>query len=211
MAFLPFERKGWPRSTHFEHYLEGNCGFSLTVELAAGALRRKLKADGLKFYPTLIHLAARVINGHTEYRMALDKTGKLGYHDVLAPSYTVFHDESKTFSVLWTAYTPDFSRFYQDVLADMAAYADTLSLFPKPDEPATFPLSSVPWLPFTSFSLHLSGSPYLIPILTFGRFVERDGETFLPLALQMHHAVCDGYHAARFVEELQELFNHFNP
>ena len=41
MAFLPFERKGWPRSTHFEHYLEGNCGFSLTVELAAGALSRE--------------------------------------------------------------------------------------------------------------------------------------------------------------------------
>ena len=29
----------------------------------------------------------------------------------------------------------------------------------------------------------------------------------MPLALQVHHAVCDGFHACRFVEELQLLLN----
>ena len=29
----------------------------------------------------------------------------------------------------------------------------------------------------------------------------------LPLAIQVHHAVCDGFHICRFVNELQELIN----
>lgn len=28
-----------------------------------------------------------------------------------------------------------------------------------------------------------------------------------PLAIQVHHAVCDGFHLCRFVNELQDLFN----
>lgn len=31
------------------------------------------------------------------------------------------------------------------------------------------------------------------------------GGTRLPLAVQVHHGVCDGFHVCRFVNELQEL------
>ncbi len=34
-----------------------------------------------------------------------------------------------------------------------------------------------------------------------------DGRIVLPLAVQVHHAVCDGFHICRFVNELQELIN----
>ncbi|MBR5871149.1 MAG: type A chloramphenicol O-acetyltransferase, partial [Clostridia bacterium] len=32
---------------------------------------------------------------------------------------------------------------------------------------------------------------------------------YLPLAIQAHHAVCDGYHIGMFVERLQEYVNNF--
>ena len=31
----------------------------------------------------------------------------------------------------------------------------------------------------------------------------------LPLAIQVHHAVCDGYHVGRFIEVLQEKIRDF--
>lgn len=31
------------------------------------------------------------------------------------------------------------------------------------------------------------------------------GGTRLPLAVQVHHGVCDGFHVCRFVNEMQEL------
>ncbi|MDR4347123.1 type A chloramphenicol O-acetyltransferase, partial [Bacillus anthracis] len=32
----------------------------------------------------------------------------------------------------------------------------------------------------------------------------------LPVSLQVHHSVCDGYHVSRFIEDLQELSNSCN-
>ena len=36
-----------------------------------------------------------------------------------------------------------------------------------------------------------------------GRFYEREGRVLMSLAVQVHHAVCDGFHLCRLVNELQ--------
>ena len=48
---------------------------------------------------------------------------------------------------------------------------------------------------------------FLLPVFTMGKYFERDGKRFLPLAIQVHHAVCDGYHVGMFVERLQGHVN----
>ena len=50
---------------------------------------------------------------------------------------------------------------------------------------------------------------FLLPIFTMGKYFERDGKRLLPLAIQVHHAVCDGYHVGLFVETLQDQINRF--
>ena len=42
------------------------------------------------------------------------------------------------------------------------------------------------------------------PIFTMGKYQEENGRTLLPLAIQVHHGVCDGFHLCRFVNSLQE-------
>ena len=53
------------------------------------------------------------------------------------------------------------------------------------------------------------GEKYLLPIFTVGKFYEQSNRILLPLAVQVHHAVCDGFHTSRFINELQELVNNF--
>lgn len=48
---------------------------------------------------------------------------------------------------------------------------------------------------------------YLLPIFTIGKYFEQNGIIRLPIAIQVHHAVCDGFHVGRFIEELQEAMN----
>ena len=45
-----------------------------------------------------------------------------------------------------------------------------------------------------------------LPIFTLGRYLERDGRTLLPLAVQIHPSAADGFHTARLVRDLEELF-----
>nr|WP_279355025.1 CatA-like O-acetyltransferase [Enterocloster bolteae] len=44
---------------------------------------------------------------------------------------------------------------------------------------------------------------YLLPIFTMGKYYEEGGGIWLPLAVQVHHAVCDGFHVCRFINDLQ--------
>ena len=139
--------------------------------------------------------------------MALDENGSPGSFDQLSPSYTVFHPKTETFSCLWTEYTPDYALFLRRYEEDMRLYGEVEAFEAKPNTPAaSFNVSMIPWQSFSSFHLELPrGEDYLLPIFTLGRYRPVEGKLLLPLALQVHHAVCDGFHACRFVEELQAL------
>lgn len=211
MTLHLIDMEKWPRRQHFHHYLqEARCTYSLTVQLDITELRRRLKERGYKAYAAQIYMLATQVNRFPEFRCSLDDRGRLGYWDEVWPNYTVFHPASETFFSLWTPFSSVFRSFHEAYLADIAACqgdASGLGFSPKGAEPAnSFSVSSLPWLDFSAFNLNLyTEGRYLLPIFTFGRYSEQDGRTLLPLAIQVHHAVCDGFHVGRFVEELQKM------
>ena len=63
----------------------------------------------------------------------------------------------------------------------------------------------LPWMRFEGFNLNIFGDgKYLLPTFTMGQAFVEGEKTLLPLAIQAHHAVCDGYHVSQFVAALQE-------
>ena len=145
--------------------------------------------------------------------MALDEDGAPGFYDLVHPCYTIFHKEQETFSNLWTEYSENFSTFLARYKADLETYGNVLDMDAKPNTPPnTFPVSMVPWTTFTGFHLHLQkGYNYLLPIFTLGKAWEHHGHWKMPLAIQVHHDVCDGFHVSRFVESLQQDLHQFQP
>ena len=79
----------------------------------------------------------------------------------------------------------------------------------KPNIPSnSFTVSMLPWITFEGFNLNLQkGYDYLIPIFTIGKYYQEEERIIVPIAIQVHHAVCDGFHVCRFINELQELIN----
>lgn len=199
---------GWPRREHFRHYMDSvRCTYSLTVQIDITKLRGALKAHGFKAYPTQIYMLAFVVNRFPEFRMGVSEQGEPGYWEISHPSYTVFNDSTKTFSSIWTPYEKSFSSFYAACLGDIQQYSQAAAFAPKRGEPPNiFTVSSVPWIDFTSFNLNVYGDgAYLAPIFTIGKYVEQGNKTFLPLAMQLHHSACDGYHAGQFIQALREM------
>lgn len=203
MKFTLIDREHWARREYFDHYYaQAPCTYSAVFQLDISRLRR----EGLKLYPTMLYHIAGEVNRREEFRTAWNAAGQLGVYDRMHPCYTVFHPESETFSNLWTAYDPDYAVFCASYRRDMAEYGDRPGMDAKPDTPEnTFPVSMLPWASFEGFNLNLQkGYDYLLPIFTMGKYREADGRTLLPLAVQVHHAVCDGFHLCRFVNGLQE-------
>lgn len=208
MNFNLIEITQWKRREYFEHYLnKARCTYSLTTNIDITILKAELKSRSIKLYPALLHMLATVVNRHREFRTCFDAAGRLGFWDRMSPCYTVFHADDETFSNLWTEYCENFPLFYRHYLTDIRKYGDSKQFFPQGDErPDTFPVSCIPWVSFAGFNLNIyTEGTYLLPIFTIGKYFGKDGKTLLPLAIQTHHAVCDGYHTSRFISELQAL------
>ncbi len=205
MDYTIIDRDAWKRKEYFEHYLSSvPCTYSMTVKLDITNIRQK----GLKLYPTMLYLLTTVVNRHEQFRMALDDQDKLILYATMNPCYTVFHKEAKTFSNIWTTYSSDYETFCRHYEQDIADYGNIEQFIAKPNTPPnSFTVSMIPWATFDAFNLNISNFKYLIPIFTIGKFLENNGRFYLPLAVQVHHAVCDGFHVCCFVNELQELLN----
>lgn len=202
MQFTKIDINNWTRKEYFDHYF-GNtpCTYSMTVKLDIS----KLKKDGKKLYPTLLYGVTTIINRHEEFRTALDENGQVGVFSEMLPCYTVFHKETETFSSIWTEFTADYTEFLQNYQKDIDAFGERMGMSAKPNPPEnTFPVSMIPWTSFEGFNLNLKkGYDYLLPIFTFGKYYEEGGKYYIPLSIQVHHAVCDGFHVCRFLDELQ--------
>ncbi len=197
----------WPRRQHFAHYLRAvPCTYAMTVEVDVTAFVGAVRAAGRRTYLTQVWALASVVNRHDEFRMTLMADGAPAVWPVVHPSFTVMHPGSETFASLWVPFDPDYVAFHDAAAAVVAEHAGSGELFPQGPRPAaTFDVSSIPWTSFTGFTITATPGTHLAPIVTLGRYVERDGRVLLPLAVQVHHAAADGFHTARLVEELRAL------
>lgn len=202
MNYTIIDRDTWKRREYFEHYLKAvPCTYSMTVRLNI----TRLKQQGLKLYPTMLYLLTRTVNQYEQFRTSFRENGDLVTYSDMHPSYTIFHKDTETFSCIWTEYSSDYNAFCRSYEQDMLSYGTVEAFNAKPDTPENcFDVSMIPWASFESFHLHTQGFTHLLPIFTMGKYCEENGEYYLPLALQVHHAVCDGFHACRFINTLQE-------
>ena len=204
----PIDVTAWNRRETFEHYRHRvPCTYAITVEIDVTAFAAALRRSSRKTYVAQIWAIATVVNRHREFRMAETDAGEPASWPVVHPAFTVFDPERETFAALWVRFDPDFTRFHDAAAEVLATAASTTAMFPQGELPAdAFDISSLPWTSFTGFTLQIDGgSNHLLPIFTLGRYLERDGRTLLPLAVQIHHAAADGFHTARLVRELEQL------
>lgn len=204
MDFKKIDFDSWDRKEYFEHYFAHiPCTYSMTVKLDITTI---LDAKQ-KIYPVMLYLLGTIVNRHKEFRTTKNAKGDLIIFNRMYPCYTVFHKDTELFSNIWTKYFENYTDFYAAYQLDLQQYGEIHKMIAKPNIPEnTFPVSMVPWESFESFHLNLQrGYDYLLPIFTMGKYYKEGNRFFLPLAIQVHHGVCDGFHVCRAVKELREL------
>ena len=161
--FTLIDKRNWARREYFEHYLTAvPCQYSMTTSIDISGIRR----SGRKLYPAMLHTLATVINRHEEFRMAFDAEGRPGIYDTLHPSYTIFHQDTETFSSIWTTFDADYETFLLAYRRDLQTWGDVHRLEARPGTPENvYPVSMIPCENFQGFHLHLpKGDRYFFPI-----------------------------------------------
>lgn len=208
--FTLIDKDNWKRKPYFNHYFNQlQCTYSITVNIDISEVISYKEKHHIKLYPLLIHIITQGVNNHEEFRTAINDKGELGIWEKLSPCYTIFHKENESFSNLWTEWNDELDTFLYNYEQDIRLFGNKYDINAKPDIPTnTFPISSLPWTSFSGFNLNISTAQnYLLPIFTFGKYFKQNSRYLIPLSIQVHHAVCDGFHVSRFINEIQQMCN----
>lgn len=207
--FYVIDKSTWERAVYFDYYYSRiKCKYTLNANLDITHLVEGQKQRGFKFFPVMLYVIMRAVNRNKEFRMSFNEKGELGYWEYVVPSYTLFHNETKTFTDVWSDYSDDFDTFYQTVVADIRTYGNITGVIKaRPDQPRNFcPVSSLPWLSFTGFAQDTyAESSLLFPLIKFGKYFQEGGKILLPVAVFVSHAVADGYHTCKLINDMQEI------
>lgn len=212
-TFTPIDIRAWNRGQMFYYFSKmAPTGYSLTVDVDVTHIRKVMKESERKFFPAYLWIVTKLLSERQEFRIA-EKDGQLGEYNYLTPLYASFHDDDKTFSLMWTAFDDDFTAFYDAYIENQNKYGNNHGVLSQPDmlpPPNAYTVSCVPWVRFEHFAVHsYENKPYYFPSVEAGKFFEKDGRTLMPLSITCHHAATDGYHVSRFLDDLQAAMNEF--
>lgn len=210
-AYRKLDPATWPRWEHYQYYRERlKCGYSLTARLDVTKAAAFAHTHGRRFYGCFLYAAARAVNSMDEMKLMTAPDGMPGVWEEVHLNFTVFHQDDKTFSDLWTAYHPDFQTFYREWERVMETYGSCHGIKGRSGQPANFfCISCVPWMDYTGYSTQSAGDPALFPIITFGKYTQDAGRLTLPATVTISHAASDGYHTSLLFQRLQEQLDAF--
>jgi chloramphenicol O-acetyltransferase type A len=208
-----------PRRDAFRHFVAFEQPyFSLCTRMDVAPLKAALARHpgpgGLSL--ACHHIALALANRHEAFRLRLEGQGaqaRVRLHARVDGSATVLRADD-SFGFAYLPYLPRFADFRLQGAAAVQAVRDGPPGFHEPpsglaDEDATpMYFTTLPWVHFSSFAHARPGGGVddSIPRVAFGRIDAEGARQWLPVALDVHHALMDGVHAGRWLQALEAAF-----
>lgn len=192
----------YPRKSTYEAFLHHEIPvLSTTCEVDITELYEFRQQYALRLFPLLAFMIDKTINEIEAMKHRIID-GELYAYDVIHPSFTTLLPNN-TISFCDAIHMDDAKMFYEHIvtLSDVATQTADVEMREKHGR---YFISNIPWIRFSSF-VHPYLSQYAsIPIVTTGKFQQNSMNITMPIALQVHHSLADGYHLGQFYTLLEQ-------
>jgi chloramphenicol O-acetyltransferase type A len=196
----------WPRRASFEFFRDyDHPYFNVCLPLEVGALVTLAHTSPDISYTVACHyLALRVANEYEPLRYRLEGGRVLVHERVHAGTTALLGEEELAF--MYIEYGADYAAFHASAQRARTALVPGAPRIEAHDERSDMVhFSALPWLAFTSISHARRRRPEdSVPKVAFGRYHETHAGIVMPVSIEVHHALMDGVHVARYVEQLQQ-------
>ncbi|MBQ7417528.1 MAG: hypothetical protein IJV18_05495 [Acidaminococcaceae bacterium] len=207
MAYKVIDRETYYRKGVFRHFSEDcKCSTSMTARIDVTDLVNYSKEAGTKFYINFLYILSKVLNSREDYKMGyLWQTEELICYDVINPTQYVFHEDTETFTLVYTEYQVDYKAFYENALQEMEKAKNTREYgLDLENHPNWFDASCIPWLSYDSLHIELpDGYLFFAPIVNWGQYRKENGRLLMPVTVRLNHAIADGFLVANVFRLLQ--------
>lgn len=198
--------RGWAREESYRAFRA--CDFPYLVvgsNLSLGNARERWKASGVSSFLACVHAFCAAANEVAAFRLRI-RGDKLIEHETIHADYTVpgAIAPEESFTIRKVGFDPDYDRFVENTerASGGFTFADEL----VHDDHWLY-MSCLPWIQLTHVVQPIKAlGPDSIPRLIWGKFFQEGGEWKIPVSVQVHHALVDGIHIARFFAAAERRF-----
>ena len=191
----------WDRAMHYQVFKDSaQPQYSVTFDLDITGFPEWVRERGYSFTFSLVYTVTRCANQIEAFRCRF-VDGKPAVFDVINTSFTYLNRETGLFKVVNVP--------MRDTLEEYAALAKETTenqkeYFTGPMGNDIYQFSPFPWVSFTHISHTDSGrKDNATPLFDWGKYYIRDGRTYLPFSVQVHHSFVDGIHIGMLAAALQ--------
>ncbi len=198
----------WERKEQF-HFFENydNPFFGLTAEVEVGKLLDYTQARGRSFFAAYLYISQLQVNKIKEFRYRILDGQVLDYSKITAGS-TVLKG-NQVFTFCYFDYMDSFGAFEAHVLEQIENCRQPESPLDDQDHNlAQIHYSVIPWVHFSGLTHPRNhGSGDSIPKIVFGKYIKSNGSINMPISVEAHHSLMDGFHMGQYFEGFQSCAN----
>ncbi len=201
--------ENWNRKEHYEFFSTfSNPYFGFTATVNCTKAYKLAKEKNISFFAWYFHKSIVAANSIAEFKLRIIDN-KVYQLDQNHAGSTIARDDH-TFAFSYIEYDEDFDVFNSRLQTEIEAVKNSsgLRLDPGKNNVEYIRYTTIPWVSFTQIihPSNLDGTDS-VPRISFGKFFEKDGEKFLPVSVEAHHGLMDGYHISEFFRIFEELLN----
>ena len=207
MKYLDINK--WKRKEHFEFFSQfDEPFFGVVSEIECKFAYNLVKEKNYSFFAYYLHKSLVAANEIEEFRHRINDN-KIIVYDKVHASPTIGRDDG-TFAFSFMEFSRDFNVFEKSVKDEVEAVQNSTGLRLNENEMRNDVIhySSIPWFKFTGLTHARKLIPgESIPKISFGKIFLRDSQRILPVSINAHHGLIDGFHVGRYLSLFQELMN----
>ncbi|MFN2531318.1 MAG: CatA-like O-acetyltransferase [Pyrinomonadaceae bacterium] len=202
----------WTRRETFEYFKNFDKPyFNVSTRVDITQLLARCRSTATNVTLSYHYAGLRAGNEVEPFRYRLRAEGVV-IHPVIHGATTVLLP-NESFSFARFNYEPDFQQFLTGASRAVAdVLAGGVNFKPRDEVDAVIHFTTLPWISFTSFSHARNWRRRdSVPKIAFGKFMKEGDRVYLPVSVEVHHALMDGLHVGRYLEEFQRLLLNAEP
>jgi chloramphenicol O-acetyltransferase type A len=199
------DTENWNRKEHFDFFSKmASPYFGIVTEVDCTIAYQKAKENDYSFFAYYLHKSMIAINSVEEFKYRI-VDGKVISFPTINAGATIGREDG-TFGFIFVHFSQDFETFNTELQKEVQSVQNSIGLRLNNDDIKKDLIrhSTIPWNSFTGL-LHPTNFDQTesVPKITFGKFSIRDNKKYLPVSIEAHHGLVDGFHLAKYLSEFQ--------
>jgi len=204
---IKFNTENWERKKQYDFFKSfQDPSFGISADVDVTPLFHFVKKNDLSFFLSSLYCSTKAANSIENFLLRIkgEEVFKVDKNHV--GSTILKRDKNFTYCVM--EMKDDIREFCEHAQKEIDFHLREDIFDSKAEMLDLIYYSVIPWVSFSSIKHPKNNDQdFSIPRIVFGKYKEIDKRIYMPVSVEVNHALMDGYHVGLYFERFQELID----